>query len=51
MISDYCETVKRGRQPAEDFPAFLRHVEECSDCQRRIFSQMVIKFKQYKMEI
>jgi hypothetical protein len=42
----YCEMVKCGKAPKEDFPAFLRHTGECRDCQRRIYSQMLVQFNQ-----
>jgi hypothetical protein len=44
--NSYCEKVKRGEDAAEDFAAFLHHVEGCSDCLRRITSQFIIKFNQ-----
>jgi hypothetical protein len=50
MTSSYCEKVKQGENCADDFTAFLRHVEGCKDCIRRISSQIIIKFKQTQME-
>jgi hypothetical protein len=44
--SPYCEKVKRGDNTAEDFAAFLHHVGICPDCTRRIYSQILVKFKQ-----
>lgn len=44
--SPYCDKVKRGEDTAEDFAAFLHHLGLCEDCQRRLVSQIVIKFKQ-----
>jgi hypothetical protein len=46
MIEDYCGIVKRGKADAEDFESFLHHIGECTDCQRRISSQIIVKFKQ-----
>lgn len=48
MTSDnpYCEKVKQGDHTAEDFAAFLHHLDGCKDCLRRIYSQIVIKEKQ-----
>lgn len=41
-----CDFVKAGTTDAEDFGEFLHHVSECKDCQRRIFSRLIIEFKQ-----
>lgn len=46
---EYCELVKQGGADAEDFEDFLKHVSECTDCQRRISSQIVTEFKQREM--
>ena len=46
MTSPYCEKIKHGDDCVADFTAFLHHVEGCSDCIRRISSQIVTKFKQ-----
>jgi hypothetical protein len=42
----YCEKVKRGETDPIDFAAFLHHVRICENCHRRIFSRILIKFKQ-----
>ena len=49
MTSPHCEKVKRGDESIADFDSFLQHVNDCRDCQRRIASQMVVKFNQKKM--
>lgn len=46
MTNFYCENVKRGDYTAEDFAAFLHHLDGCKDCTRRIYSRIVIEFKQ-----
>lgn len=42
----YCEKVKQGDNTATDFGAFLHHLDICKDCCRRIYSRIVIEFKQ-----
>ena len=49
-MTEYCTLVKQGRADADDFDAFLHHVEDCPDCIRRISAQIVINFKQRQME-
>jgi hypothetical protein len=48
MLNDnpYCELVKRDDYTAEDFGDFLHHVGTCDDCTRRIYSRIIIKYRQ-----
>lgn len=46
----YCEKVKRGDHTAEDFAAFLHHLDGCPSCLRRIYSQIVVGEKQKLLE-
>ena len=48
---DHCEMVKQGRADAQDFDDFLKHVNDCNDCQRRIRSQIIVNFNQRKGEL
>jgi hypothetical protein len=50
MTNPYCEKVKRGDHTAEDFAAFLHHLDDCKDCCRRIYARMIIEFKQRQTE-
>ena len=50
-MTDHCETVKRGQVADQDFDDFLKHVNDCQACQRRIRSQIVVNFKQRQMEM
>jgi hypothetical protein len=42
----HCEMVKKGDVAIADFDTFLEHVNDCHDCQRRISTQIITKFKQ-----
>jgi len=46
-----CDFVKAGTTDAKNFGEFLAHVADCKDCQRRVFSRIIIEFKQKQMEI
>lgn len=46
MTDVYCEKVKHGDNDVEDFAAFLWHIKSCDDCTRRIYSRIIIDFKQ-----
>lgn len=46
MTNTHCEMVKKGDVAISDFDSFLAHVNDCRDCQRRISSQIVTKYRQ-----
>ena len=46
-----CDFVKAGTTDAKNFGEFLANVADCKDCQRRVFSRIIIEFKQKQMEI
>lgn len=47
-MTDFCDKIKRGETDAADFASFLAHIGSCKDCIRRIYSQLIVKTKQYK---
>jgi hypothetical protein len=50
MTRHFCENVKAGFAPADEFAAFLAHVSDCKDCQRRIYSRFLVEFNQRQTE-
>jgi hypothetical protein len=50
MTDPYCEKVKAGDHIVADFAAFLRHLDGCKDCCRRIYSRILIEFKMKEQE-
>ena len=48
-MTNPCELVKQGKVEEQDFDDFLKHINDCADCQRRIRSQIITNFRQRQM--